>query len=212
MKNFWFNIKSVFDRRPNRLKVIDGLKAVAVLWIFIYHVSLFVNFQFIDCLYNKKKYFFKLFLHGDLGVDIFLVISGFLIGNILHIELEKYGDIDFTHFIRNRFIRLWPATAFYVTISLILICIAGANGLLVLKHLSHYLFLNNLVGKPLTHLWAIAVEFQCYLITPFLVTRMTTKIFPLVIILLSFFLNQVLAMFVCRPQDDGCNYEVVVYN
>ena len=46
--------------------------------------------------------------HGDFGVDIFFVLSGFLIGYILFKECEKYeGKVDVFGFYRGRFLRLW---------------------------------------------------------------------------------------------------------
>ena len=52
---------------------------------------------------------FKIFAAGDLGVDIFFVLSGFLITFILSKEYKKYGDIDWSHFMKMRFLRLYPA-------------------------------------------------------------------------------------------------------
>jgi peptidoglycan/LPS O-acetylase OafA/YrhL len=50
------------------------------------------------------------FANGAMGVDVFFVLSGFLIGYILLKECEAHdGDVDGWGFMRNRFIRLWPA-------------------------------------------------------------------------------------------------------
>ena len=47
--------------------------------------------------------------NGDVGVDLFFVLSGFLISFILYKELVKYdGRIDFLNFVRGRFLRLGP--------------------------------------------------------------------------------------------------------
>ena len=44
-----------------------------------------------------------------MGVDMFFVLSGFLISWMLLREYDKYGEIDFINFVRGRFLRLWPA-------------------------------------------------------------------------------------------------------
>lgn len=59
-------------------------------------------------------------LHGDIGVDMFFVLSGFLIAYILMKEHKKYGEIDLASFYRGRFLRIWPAMFVANLIDLIL--------------------------------------------------------------------------------------------
>ncbi len=54
--------------------------------------------------------------NGDLGVDIFFVLSGFLIAYITIKENRKYGDNDISNFYRGRFLRIWPALAMFVIV------------------------------------------------------------------------------------------------
>ncbi|WP_369075954.1 acyltransferase family protein, partial [Escherichia coli] len=49
-----------------------------------------------------------LFIHGDLGVNFFFVLSGFLITFLLFSEKEKYSHISITHFYLRRIFRIWP--------------------------------------------------------------------------------------------------------
>ena len=145
---------------------IDGLRAIAVLMVMGFHA-------------------FPGLMHGGfIGVDVFFVISGFLISSILLEEIEK-GDLSFLHFYSRRIRRLFP--------SLILVFIAvfifGYIDLLpdefaqLGKHIAGgALFIDNLffwqeIGyfdqsadlKPLLHLWSLGVEEQFYLIFPILI-------------------------------------------
>ena len=52
--------------------------------------------------------------NGEIGVDTFFTLSGFLIGYILFREIDKYGAVDALNFYRSRFLRIWPAMAFYI--------------------------------------------------------------------------------------------------
>ena len=102
-----------------------------------------------------------LFFHnGSMGVDIFFVLSGFLIGYILFKECDKYdGKIDIINFYRSRFIRIWFAEAAY----LLCFCPFLYNLNLFdqkLTWITCFVFLNN-IGQDsrYIHLWSIAVEF-----------------------------------------------------
>ena len=68
---------------------------------------------------------------GELGVDIFFVLSGFLISFILLRECQKYnGMIDIALFYKSRFFRLWPALLVYEIVNMIAwsIYMEGATG------------------------------------------------------------------------------------
>jgi peptidoglycan/LPS O-acetylase OafA/YrhL len=93
------------------------MRAIAILWVIIFHNSTlpYLNTFFMQCVLPNAPYL--LFItNGDMGVDMFFVLSGFLIGYMLLKELNKYGSIDYKHFILSRFLRIWPALLFYQTI------------------------------------------------------------------------------------------------
>jgi peptidoglycan/LPS O-acetylase OafA/YrhL len=108
-------------------------------------------------------FLFGPFINGDLGVDIFFVLSGFLISFILLKETDKYeGKIDVLNFYRSRCIRLWFAMVPY----LLLAAFVGAP---MGYYLPVFFFIGNLVGGQRNHLWSVSVEFQFYIISPFIV-------------------------------------------
>ena len=77
---------------------IQGLRALSIFWVVFYHLEI------------------PYFDSGYLGVDIFFVISGFVIMSVLYKELDKNSKIDFFNFYARRFMRLVPALACCVTV------------------------------------------------------------------------------------------------
>ncbi|EQA55209.1 acyltransferase family protein [Leptospira kmetyi] len=97
-----------------KIPSLDILRAIACLLVLFDHlfsVPLFAKNLFVEVLP------FTVFLQGGfIGVDIFFVLSGFLITGILYEEYEKKGNINFFRFYVRRFLRLYPAivVAFFV--------------------------------------------------------------------------------------------------
>lgn len=81
-------------------KHIDGLRALAVLSVIFVHLD------------------FTLFSGGYVGVDVFFVISGFLITNIIIKELNQNGNFCFINFYTRRVRRILPALVFVLFLSL----------------------------------------------------------------------------------------------
>ena len=120
---------------------------------------------------NTSKFFYIIpLLWGDLGVDIFFTLSGFLISFVLFKDIKKYGKIDYFNFIRSRFFRIWPAMFGYCVGNFISLLASGNRdwNFILLQVIPPNFFINNFMGMH-QHLWSIAVEFQFYLISPFIV-------------------------------------------
>ena len=175
---------------------IDGLRAFAVLSVVLYHA------------------FPQMFRGGYVGVDIFFVISGFLISSILFAEMTEHR-FSFTIFYGRRIRRIFPALA---------VCLAAvlAYGFVSLtpselaqlgKHVFFGAgFLSNIVlwsesgyfdsaatYKPLLHLWSLGIEEQFYILWPALlwvVFRLKAKVGRLlaVLFLASFTVNIALSI------------------
>src|SRR5215213_7670850 len=175
---------------------IDGLRAFAVLAVLLYHA------------------FPQAVRGGFVGVDIFFVISGFLISSILFTEITK-GRFSFTMFYGRRIRRIFPA---------LVICLAAvlAYGFVSLtpaelaqlgKHVFFGAgFLSNVVlwsesgyfdsaatYKPLLHLWSLGIEEQFYILWPallWLAFRVKAKVGRLlaVLFLASFTINVALSI------------------
>lgn len=145
-------------------KEIDGLRAIAVTLVILNHLGIT---------------FFK---GGYIGVDVFFVISGFLITSIIHEDIQK-NRFTFSNFYRKRILRLAPAYFFVISICIILSYFFLAPIELVSFYkstLASLIFASNIfmwkeVGGyfsataeyiPLLHLWSLGVEEQFYVIWP----------------------------------------------
>lgn len=144
---------------------IDGLRAVAVLLVLLCHLGLF-------------------FTGGFIGVDVFFVISGFLITGIV-VNGMRQNSFSFWQFYLRRYVRLYPA----LIATVILTCIAGflisdtesfrnlartaryamfsASNLFFSEHLGYF----ELIAQQQTflHTWSLGVEWQYYLLWPLII-------------------------------------------
>ncbi|GEM_PF-1716881 len=150
-------------RKPGYRADIDGLRAVAIIAVIIYHVAP------------------ARLPHGYLGVDIFFVISGFLITRIILDNLQA-GTFSFLHFLARRAARLFPAllAVFALTTPLAFIILTGVEmrdflhqliaGALYVSNIHYYMqsgyFEPDAIRQPFLHLWSLAVEEQFYLLIP----------------------------------------------
>jgi hypothetical protein len=102
--------KSIFQRRPSALMPLDGLRGIAVLWVILFHCTLYQPSNYYNCIKLHINWGIRPFANGDIGVDIFFTLSGFLIGYIMLKDLETCeGKLDLLDFFRSRFLRIWPA-------------------------------------------------------------------------------------------------------
>ena len=151
---------------PPKRKDVQGLRAVAVCMVIVYH------------------YFPAAVRGGFVGVDVFFVISGFLITGLLVRELERTRSISLSTFYSRRVRRLMP-TAFATTATTVVAAffiVAPVRFVSVLRdatwtgaYLANVQFARVKGGyfaaanpSPLLHLWSLAVEEQYYLIWPLL--------------------------------------------
>ena len=82
-------MNKLLNRSNSNFAVIDGIRAIAVLWVIFFHAWLFQFLSFstaIDKIYDYPLFYWV--TKGDLGVDLFFVISGFLIGGIIFKEIK----------------------------------------------------------------------------------------------------------------------------
>jgi peptidoglycan/LPS O-acetylase OafA/YrhL len=172
------SLYSVFARRPGRARVeaIDGLRALAAIWVIGLHtlsltgsfwvaankdVHVFGRQAFISLLGHPMV---RILAKGYLAVDVFFVLSGFLIATSLLRELRKTGALSVTRFYRNRFFRLFPAYACVI----VLFALFGRGDRETLW--TNIVYVNNFVptyDQFMLHAWSLAVEEQFYILFPF---------------------------------------------
>jgi peptidoglycan/LPS O-acetylase OafA/YrhL len=169
------------------IPAIDGLRAVAVAAVILYHLG------------------FSWIPGGFLGVDLFFVISGYVITRLLLDSIERSGGLDLRGFYKARARRLLPpmifmivVTAFYITIwaqdsvkrfvTDIPFALTGTiNWWLVAKEQDYF----EAIGRPplLQHTWSLAVESQFYLVWPVILLlvlkRFGKKVIPFAALLIA---------------------------
>jgi peptidoglycan/LPS O-acetylase OafA/YrhL len=114
-------------------------------------------------------------MSGGAGVDLFFVLSGFLITRILHAERQRTGGIHFGNFYARRFLRLAPCLVLVCVYALGEAAIRGRElplaqvgwSLSYLANWGRALFGVDLA--PLSHTWSLAIEEQFYLIWPLVI-------------------------------------------
>jgi len=151
---------------------IDGLRAIAVLGVLLFHAGVPA-------------------MHGGfVGVDVFFVISGYLITGII-IDGCRNGDFSFFEFYGRRARRILPA------LTLVLACSLAAGWFILLppdyealsrQAVASALFVPNIlfwseagyfdhaaISKPLLHLWSLGIEEQFYLFWPLILVAVASK-------------------------------------
>ena len=154
---------ATFQRLPY-VPGLDGLRAIAVLGVLVYHGAP------------------SLVPGGFLGVEVFFVLSGYLITSLLLAEWRYTGRVDLGRFWLRRVRRLLPALLALLAVTLTITALFlpdqlvrlraealaallyVANWQLIFQHTSYF----EAVGRPplLQHVWSLAIEEQFYLVWP----------------------------------------------
>ncbi|MDX1269045.1 MAG: acyltransferase, partial [Oceanisphaera sp.] len=172
-------MKDAVSYRPD----IDGLRAIAVLAVVVFNG------------------FPVLLPGGFVGVDVFFVISGFLISRIIFEKLEQ-GNFSFSGFYAARVRRIFPALLVVLAVCLVmgwLALLPDEFSQLGQHVLASAAFVQNVVLwqeagyfdvatelKPLMHLWSLAVEEQFYIVYPLLIWaawRLGWPVLPVITVL-----------------------------
>ena len=152
------------ERSIRYIPAIDGLRAVAVIAVMLYHLG------------------FKWIPGGFLGVDLFFVISGYVITRLLLDSIQRSGGLDLRAFYVARIRRLLPPLVFMIITTTIVVgfwapdtmrrflgdtpfaLFGGMNWWLVFRETDYF----EAIGRPplLQHTWSLGVEAQFYLVWP----------------------------------------------
>lgn len=151
---------------------LDVLRGVAILLVMGRHLDLPRPTGLVGALVEG---WFRI---GWLGVDLFFVLSGFLIGGLLLAEARRYGTISITRFLVRRGFKIYPAylvfIAYVMAMPVMKAALKGTDVGAAIETQWHLywpnlIFLQNYVGSnPAGHTWTLAVEEHFYLLLPFL--------------------------------------------
>ena len=180
---------------------IDGLRALSVIAVILYHADFHFNNQ-------------NLIQGGYIGVDIFFVISGYLITSLIVKELKDTNRFNFLHFYFRRARRILPVLIIIIlsTIPLAWLyllpnsLIDFSSSIFFSTFFSSNLFFNNIdhnygdvlsIAKPFLHTWSLSVEEQFYIMYPLFFIFFSRLIKGKILFLLIFIslLSLILAQF-----------------
>lgn len=164
---------------------VDGLRSIAVLLVLLCHMKLAGA------------------TGGYIGVDVFFVISGFLITSTL-ISQTMQGKLSFWGFYGRRFVRLYPALIATVVLSLIAgflimdpfsfenlartgkYAIRSTSNLFFTEHIGYFDVMAP--RQPFLHTWSLGVEWQFYLVWPFLIwltLKFSRRLLPILLVVIT---------------------------
>jgi peptidoglycan/LPS O-acetylase OafA/YrhL len=158
------NLRYLVSPSNARFRTIDGLRALAVLWTVIMHCAWF-HFPFMSP--TEFRQFMEStpvwIVGGPYGVDMFFVISGFLIACLLMNEHRQTGTIKIQRFYGRRFLKLMPA--YIAAMGLYAVLIRDNRDMLW----TNLIYINNFIPGPkqaMTWTWSLAIEEQFYFTFP----------------------------------------------
>ena len=162
-------IRRLYNRSEKNYKPIDGIRSIGLLWVITGHTWLFQYRYFSE---TSDKIFDNPFLiwisKGDLAVEFFFIISGFLIGSMLFKEFKKTNTINFKKFYVRRFLRLLPVYVFAMIIGLYFL--RGTQSGNWRSAWANLLYINNYVHDTyMGWTWSLAIEEQFYIVIPFII-------------------------------------------
>lgn len=157
---------------------LDVLRGIAILLVFGRHFELErpdgILGTLADC-------WFRI---GWIGVDLFFVLSGFLIGGLLLTELSARGEVDVTRFLIRRGLKIYPPYLVFIAYLFAMPCakaiLTGGDWIGSLSRSwdglwANFLFLQNYLGTIAGHTWTLAVEEHFYIILPFFLVLLSAR-------------------------------------
>ncbi len=167
------NARALVTPQAGHLRPLDGLRALSILWVVLFHVGWYTPQHLSTPAYVgllAAKWMLPLW-RGDFGVDVFFVLSGILIAGMLIDERAASGRLRLGLFYARRLLRLWPALVAALLLDVALVHdhpdMTWAN----LLYVSNFLPIQH-TGMGWT--WSLAIEEQFYLVCPWLIGAMAT--------------------------------------
>jgi peptidoglycan/LPS O-acetylase OafA/YrhL len=130
---------------------LDFIRGVAILLVLVFHYRTH-NLLITSEVLNRIEGF------GWVGVDIFFVLSGFLVGGLMMKEWSRTGSVDSIRFLKRRAFKIWPGYYAFLLVAT-LFHVRPLNSFLW----QNLLNIQNYFPSSLSHTWSLAVEEQFYL-------------------------------------------------
>ena len=188
---------------------LDGLRGVAVLLVILFHFARlkFINFSFEI---------------GWIGVQLFFVLSGFLITRILLKKSKTSLLLFLKQFYSRRILRIFPLYFFYLLLILITFTVTNepADYLIDLPYLATFTYNFSILmpewrlSRMYVHLWSLSVEEQFYVIWPFVIfclSEISIKKLVVLIILITPLIRMIIAINLSSIVDDDLRGNMIYW-
>lgn len=174
------NFRYLMARPGTNFAVVDGLRAISMLLVLIFHSYMMYAYNqesiSVGEMVDAGGYWLSWIVNSDKGVDVFFVISGFLITSILLRQIDSMGRIRLSNFYVRRFLRLSPV--YYFAILLYWIFLGHQESANTDNLWANIFYVNNFLhykDQAMNWTWSLAIEEQFYLVFPLLLTLLATK-------------------------------------
>lgn len=199
----------------NNIGELDGLRGIAVLMVFVYHVLGNIGASSLNILGHNIMPFL---MWGHMGVNLFYILSGFLL--CLPFAKAHYTstEIDLKQYFIKRALRILPAYYFYIILHTLLINsqLISLEGIQILLgnmfFLQNFKKLNIQIINPVT--WTLVVEVQFYILLPFIYKFfMGKKIWkPLGISFIVVTIYRLIVFWILKPSMAGIDWNYYTYS
>jgi len=169
---------------------LTGVRAIASLIVVVWHTDMFLNS------FSLSDFWLRQSGLAGYAVNLFFVLSGFLITYLLLAEKTKTGKIDIKKFYLRRILRIWPLYYMGIFLSIILMYLDVINVpndfffslvlyFFLLANLSYAL---KIAITSITPLWSVGVEEQFYAIWPWIIKKSRNVLRSLLIVIVFYFI------------------------
>jgi peptidoglycan/LPS O-acetylase OafA/YrhL len=156
--------------QPLYYPAVDGLRFIAFLLVFIGHFHGFIISNYLSHI-------------GWSGVELFFLLSGFLLTKLLVTEYNQTGKVNLYKYFIRRVLRIWPLYFLYLFAIIIVFHYLGDYPVSLSRLLGNIFFYDNIMtalyglnqNLATGHLWSISLEEQYYLVLPFLIPLLIIK-------------------------------------
>jgi peptidoglycan/LPS O-acetylase OafA/YrhL len=219
----------VFLETTSEIEALNGLRAISITGILLEHLWLIVEYHNIP-----RPHLVNNLFHNFVNfIDLFFVLSGFLIYGGLSKQFEKEKRIQYANYFKKRTLRIFPAYYFFVFLMYLFayVQIKALSGkpsltdmefniLTTLKaRISNpypdLLYVSNYLGGNITHNWSLAIEEQFYIILPFFLGFFLFKLkreFRLNWLILLYFLPILMRLYLVITSTDMNKTEFYIYD
>ncbi len=136
------------------MRELDFLRGIAILMVMAYHFEQApADHPILRAIQTPGK------MLGQTGVDVFFVLSGFLVGGLLLKEYKITGKLRTKRFLLRRGLKIWPAYYFFILVQII-----GHKHPLNTFVVPNLLHLQNYMGTSISHTWTLSLEEHFYLL------------------------------------------------